>query len=185
MWFRYIEKTNLEKDFHFDAKLYEQSFFRAIKPRKFSRFNSDFPCSKTCIWAEANSTVHVFNKWLNYFFASAFFLFQVIGLFPVDIRPENPCKIHFRWKSLRTLFSLSTIFTSFATSLIYLNHQFQQGPLTPRNVRTFSNLNYRNFMDFSLGRLLHLFTSQLSPWSQFCYSIYQNNGYRWWFNGWN
>lgn len=60
---------------------------------------------------------------------------KFFGLFPLDgLDAKNPCDIEFKWKSLRSMFSLMFVFTSSLTTILVLKTQIQTGPLTPRNI---------------------------------------------------
>lgn len=65
---------------------------------------------------------------------SAIYFEQLFGLFPVSVVPDDPSKVNFKWKSIRAMFSLFTIFSSATTGLFVLKNQLDLGPLTARNV---------------------------------------------------
>jgi hypothetical protein len=59
---------------------------------------------------------------------------QIFGLFPIDMNSRNPQSINFKWRSLRTVFSLIFVIGSFLTSILLFKKQLQSGPLTANNV---------------------------------------------------
>lgn len=90
---------------------------------------------------------------------TAIFFAQLFGLFPIDIRPEDPTDLNFKWKSLRSIFSFITIFTSATTSIFVLNDQIAAGPLTARNVIGFiffSSCCYIAILMFRISRKLRM-----------------------------
>lgn len=73
------------------------------------------------------------NHLLSFTYVAIFFA-QLFGLFPIDLKPKDPTKLTFKWKSFRSFFSLLTIFTSASTSIFVLHDQITAGPLSARNV---------------------------------------------------
>lgn len=59
---------------------------------------------------------------------------KLFGLFPINIDSRNPQNIRFRWRSLRTFFSLIFVFGSGVTTIAILKSQTAAGPLTMRNI---------------------------------------------------
>lgn len=115
MWHYKKKKKNVAKFFNFNALNYNNSFYKAIKPGDYIR-----------------SEIMFFMASWNNFTAISFA--QLFGLFPIDIKPENPAKLDFKWKSIRSLFSLFTILSSATTSLFVLSDQISAGSLSVRNV---------------------------------------------------
>lgn len=63
---------------------------------------------------------------------------QIFGLFPLEgLASRHHGDIRFKWCSVRTVFSLTLLFASFATAASVMYNQSKLGPLGPANIGKF------------------------------------------------
>ena len=58
---------------------------------------------------------------------------QLFGLFPLD-HSKNPDAVQFKWKSLRTIYSLLFLLSSISVAFLVLYKKLEEGSLSPSNI---------------------------------------------------
>lgn len=149
MWYHESREATRKAEFSFDERNYEKSFYCAMKP------------GESLLVDFSSFLLFLIHQNFNQCFSfSAIRIGKVFGLFPIEIDSKNPNEIRFKWRALKTFFSIIFIIGSFLTTCVVLKSQTEKGPLTASNIVGiifFSSCCTISILFFKISQRLRLF----------------------------